>query len=147
MPKLTFNSKSKYVQRYKADVLADPDSWIPFELRKKLQYNQPFTWTSFLKHLSKPSVQKIIKEAIDIEPTKKLIKQYHNIYPETNPEIIRKAIRQYLQQQYRNLSVFDSDVKYFVLKWKLRWQALTDTSVRDGVWEIYKKLSGQKTLA
>ena len=97
--------------------------------------------------MSKPSVQKIIKEAIDIEPTKKLIKQYHNIYPETNPEIIQKAIRQYLQQQYRNLSVFDSDVKYFVLKWKLRWQALTDTSVRDGVWEIYKKLSGQKTLA
>ena len=145
MAKLTFTGKSSVLKRMKDFVMDDPDSTIPVKLRQKIKYTKPFQWNSFIKHLCKPSIQKIIKNAIDVPVNKKVVQEYYTKYRysanfEVTPQLIRRAIRQYLQDRYCELSVFDGDVKSFVLKRKNRWEALMDTSVREAIWDICKKL-------
>ena len=143
MEKLTFTGKSSVLKGMKEFVMDDPDSTIPVKLRKKIKYTKPFHWNSFIKHLCKPSVQKIIKNAIDVPINKKVVRDYCTNYKvdvEVTPQLIRSAIRQYLQDRYRQLSVFDGDVRSFVLKRKDRWEAMTDTYVREAIWDICKKL-------
>ena len=122
----------------KADVLDDLDSFLPISMRKKIGYTKPFDWNQFLKHISKPSVQSRIKACLPMSIPEPLVKTFR-IYGFTNKVVLRKSIVKYLNDRYQTYSVFDADVRNFVTKWPGRWDALTDTSVRDEIRDIYTR--------
>ena len=131
---------NSHVLKLKADVLEDPDSWLPTNLRNKLGYKGPFVWDKFITYISKPTVQASIRACIPVSIPASLVKAFR-AYGLIDRGHLEKAITTYLTRRYQLLSVFDADVRHFVTKWPRRWQALTDTSVRDGIIEAYTQLA------
>lgn len=127
------------VLRYKADVLDDVDAFFPKPLLLKLGYSDAsFQWDAFIAHLQRPAIQHRIVPLLRKPIPGSLLKAYEYLAPDA--ATLTRAIRAYLRDEYNRLSVLSSDVRGFVTNWKDRWSALTDTSVRDAVLELYKQM-------
>ena len=131
----TFKVNSRVI-RLKPDVLEDPASFVPTNLRKKIGYTGVVKWDKFIAHLVKPSTQSIIRASLPKTIPTSIVEKFRK-YGLTNQAHLKRSIVLYLNQRYKTLSVLDGDVRAFVTKWPKRWHALTDTSVRDNIIEIY----------
>ena len=102
---------------------------------------------NIIKKLKEKDFQNKIIKVITKKIPKSLIDDYQRRVGNVDKDFIEKAIRQFINERYNRLSIFDFDV-YDIYKSKGKeWSALTDTSPRELIMEnIYLILTGKKKI-
>ena len=102
---------------------------------------------NIIKKLKEKDFQNKIIKVLTKKIPKSLIDDYQRRVGNVDKDVIEKAIRQFINERYNRLSIFDFDV-YDIYKSKGKeWSALTDTSPRELIMEnIYLILTGKKKI-
>ena len=147
MSSQSLKSTQKYQFRPCAALLKDteiqtnPQMYVPKSWALKLgvsYHSKPLSkaeYRKWIREFKKPDVQARIVSKIKRAPPKTLIRSYRRMYG-MNAQLVSKSITEFLRMKYNSYSLFNMDIGFVVGRGI--WTALTDTSVREQVLEIYR---------
>ena len=117
---------------------------IKFEDENKVSEKE---FKNVVKKIKEQQTQRKIIKVLNKKIPKSLIEDYQVRVGDVDKDIIEKAIRQFINNRYNEMSIFDFDIGYIYNSKGKDWSALTDTSPRELIKEnIYLILTDKKNV-